>query len=325
MLVVVDGHPNSSASLAAAQLYARAPLALAGWEAETSGVGQPGVSSAAAEPTVSEAIRVAAQHRISWVAMRRDIEPPKQLLGDLLIAAAHHREAEVPGYAILLTEGKPRPFERILAVVDRRGGPISGLLAYFGVEVTHRAGAQLDILVIGSGGEQLDSDAGATELLAIDRELELYERARQRAREVGLSPTFITASSTEDPWTVIRQVMAEGDYDLVIDDLGSISLGRGRLQRSITGALSAGEVGELPLRLLTEESVPLLLVIDEIRLGIAPSAFIKAGAAAAISLGVASSAVLPMGGSAAALWHEGCWPCTAGTAHAINTLLSGLA
>ena len=44
MLVVVDAHPSSSASVTIAQRYARAPLALSGWEADASGLGEPGLT-----------------------------------------------------------------------------------------------------------------------------------------------------------------------------------------------------------------------------------------------------------------------------------------
>jgi murein DD-endopeptidase MepM/ murein hydrolase activator NlpD len=293
MLVVVDDHPSSSACLAIARRYANNPLTLAGWSADPTHLSGQLQSSGAATPTVSEAIRLASQNKVPWITMRRDIAAPEQLLGDLLVAAAHHRDADIAGFAVLLADGEPRPFERILAIVDRRGGPISGLLAYMGVVMTQRAGAQLDILVIGAEDEDLAADAGTDALLVINRERELYDRARELAREVGLSPTYITASTTEDPWAVVESVLASGSYDLVIDDLGAISLGRGRVKRNVEGALSTGEVGEVPLRLLNEVPVPLLLVIDEIRLGMMPAGLIKAGAVAAITLGVASTAVLP--------------------------------
>lgn len=299
MLVVTDGHSSCAAGLAVARRYARGHLTLAGWDADTSGDEGTVQASAAAQPTVAEALRVAAQNRISWITMRRDLAPPEQLLADLLVGAAHQRDTEIPGYAVLLADGEPGPFRRILAIVDRRGGPMSGLLAYVGVALAGTAGADLDILVIGDEHEDLGS-LDRESLLAINREQELYERARARAREVGLNASIIPVSGAADPWLVIADQLSYHDYDLVIDDLGAISLSRGRIAQGVEGALGEGQVGEIPLRLLTEVPTPLLLVIDEIRLGILPASLLKAGAVAAISLGVASAAVLPVASSAAA-------------------------
>lgn len=299
MLVVTDGHPSCAAGLAVARRYARGHMTLAGWDADTSGDEGAVQASAAAQPTVAEALRLAAQNRISWITMRRDVAPPDQLLADLLVGAAHQRDTEIPGYAVLLADGEPGPFRRILAIVDRRGGPISGLLAYVGVALAGKADADLDILVIGDENEDLGS-LDRESLLAINREQELYERARARAREVGLNATIIPVSGAADPWLVIADQLSHNDYDLVIDDLGAISLSRGRIAQGVEGALGAGQVGEIPLRLLTEVPTPLLLVIDEIRLGLLPASLLKVGAVAAISLGVASAAVLPLASSAAA-------------------------
>ena len=55
--------------------------------------------------------------------------------------------------------------------------------------------------------------------------------------------------------------------------------------------LADGAAGEIPLKLLTQTNVPLLLVMDEIRLGLAPPALLKAGAMAAIALGMVAAPV----------------------------------
>ncbi len=127
-----------------------------------------------------------ASTRSPWITMRRDIAPPEQLLGDLLIAAAHHRDADLPGFAVLLADGDPRPFRadpwhrrpprwtdlRAAGLLRRRRRP------------TGRE-PQLDILVIGAEDEDLAADAGADEL----------HRDQSRARALRACPANWPARS----------------------------------------------------------------------------------------------------------------------------------
>lgn len=301
MLVVVDDHPNSEAGLTIAHRYAQEHVTLASWDRQRTERSAETLTSTAPEPTISEALTTAAARDISWVAMRRDCLPPQQLLAALLRAAAENRDAQQAGFGVILAEGEPQPFRRILAIVDRGSSQVSGLGAYFAVAVAIRAGASLDILVVGAPEDpELDPEANV-ELLDVNREEELFQRARDMARESGLEHTYLTAS--DDPWTTISDALATGQYDLVVDDLGDVSLGRNRrgLEPTIGSALELGEVGNLPLRLLTETSVPLMLVMDNVRLGFASPGLLRLGTAAAVTLGIAGSAIIPSSGAAAAL------------------------
>jgi murein DD-endopeptidase MepM/ murein hydrolase activator NlpD len=247
-------------------------------------------ASKTAEPTMSEALRVAAQRGMHWVGVRRDFAPPRELLSELLIATAKHAGNGVPGFAVFLADGEPPPFRRILAIVDRSAGPVSGLLAYAAVAVADSAGAHLDILVIGAQDENPHTE-DKLDSISISREQKLYDEAVARARDRNVDHNWITAASVTDIWPVIADQLSQHDYDLVIDDLGDVSLARVGLRNAVNGTLDDGQVGEIPLKLLEETSVPLLFVIDEIRLGMAPKGLLKAGALATVAFGVVATPV----------------------------------
>jgi murein DD-endopeptidase MepM/ murein hydrolase activator NlpD len=302
MLVVLDSDPNSLAPLTIAQRYANGTVLLTSWNADPLEIEAVVQDSATADPTISEALQVAAQRGMPWVGIRRNFAAPQQLLTELMIATARHSHDVVPGFAVFLADGQPAPFRRILAIVDRSDGPISGLLAYAAVAVADTAGAQLDILIVGDADENPHSE-DELEALVISREQELYDAAVARARGEGLAVTWITAASVKDLWRVVADQLSQHDYDLVIDDLGAVSLARIGVRDSASGTLADGAAGEIPLKLLTQTDVPLLLVMDEIRLGLAPPGLLKAGAMVAIALGMvvgagAAAAAAPASASA---------------------------
>ena len=308
MLVVLDSDPNSLAALTIAQRYAAGTVLLTSWNADPLEIEAVVQSSTTAEPTISEALQLAAQRGMPWVGVRRDFAAPQQLLTELMIATARHSHDVVPGFAVFLADGDPAPFSRILAIVDRSDGPISGLLAYASVAVADTAGAHLDILVVGDAGENPHSE-DELETLVINREQELYDAAVARARAEGVAVTWITAASVKDLWRVVADQISQHDYDLVIDDLGDISLTRLGMKDSAGGTLADGAAGEIPLKLLTETSIPLLLVMDEIRLGLAPPGLLKAGAAVAIAVGmvaapIAAAAATPAPATASTDHHD---------------------
>ena len=299
MLVVLDAHPNSLAPLTIAQRYATGTVLLASWTADPLEIEAVVQSTATAEPTISEALQAAAQRGMPWVGVRRDFAAPEKLLSDLLVATARHSDEVVPGFAVFLADGEPAPFRHILAIVDRSDGPISGLLAWAAVAVADTAGAQLDILVIGDAGENPHTE-DARETLVINREQELYDAAVERAREQGLAVTWITAASVKDLWRVVSDQISQHDYDLVIDDLGDVSLSRVGLRTTIQGTLADGAAGEIPFKLLTHTTLPILLVMDEVRLGLASPSLLKAGALAALAFGMVGAPVAAAAATASA-------------------------
>ncbi len=300
MLVVLDSEETSQAALGLAQRYASETTILKSWSVTTPEDAKGVTTSKSAEPTISEALELAAKQGIAWLGLRRSFMPARELLGELLLATAQHTADEIPGYGVFLVDGEPKPFQHILAIFDRSQGAMSGLLAYASVAVADTYGAQLDILVIGSGDENphTEDTFGA---LAISREEELYEAAVNRAREHQVRVNWITAASVTDLWPVIADQLSQHDYDLVVDDLGDVSMRRMRQRSALEAALAKGAAGETPLRLLTETELPVLLVIDEIRLRWAPEGVLKAGAAAALAVGVVGSPVAMAAASPAAI------------------------
>ena len=295
MLVVLDADSDSLAPLSAAQKYASHTVVLRSWAADTPENTTHVESSASAEPTISEALKLAAERGIKWVGVRRSFLPPQEMLGELLSATAQHATEATPGFAVLLTNDNRGPLQRILAIVNRSDGPVSGLAVYAAVAVADVAGAQLDILVIGSEDENPHTE-DELDILVINRERELFDAAIARAEDREVRVNWITAASVTDLWPVVADQLTQHDYDLVIDDLGNVSLAKVRRRASIQEALAAGSVGALPLKLLAETSVPVLLVIDEIRIRWAPPRALRAGAAA-ITLGVMTG---PIAAAAAA-------------------------
>ena len=72
---------------------------------------------------------------------------------------------------------------------------------------------------------------------------------------------------------------------------GMSSLSRIGMKNTAERSLGPRYGRGIPLKLLTETSIPLLLVMDEIRLGLAPPALLKTGAMAAIALGMVAAPV----------------------------------
>jgi murein DD-endopeptidase MepM/ murein hydrolase activator NlpD len=294
MLVVVDAHPGSRAGLAIAQRYASGTTVLASWEVAGSlDVDAEVRTSAAPDPTIAEALRAAAKRGIATVSLRRDLADPQDLLSQLLLGTARHADDNVPGFAVFLADGEPAPFRRILGIVDTSSAPISGLAANVAVALADTAGAILDVIVVGPEGHA-DGIDDELELLAINREQELFEQAVARAEARDLDVRFLPASGADDPWTLVRDQLGYRSYDLVICGLGDLSLGPAlRRREALDEVLSPGQVGGLPLRLLVATDLPLLLVLDEVRLGIAPSAILRAGTVAALTIGMVGAGAVP--------------------------------
>lgn len=293
MLVVLDGHPTCRGPLSIAQRYASATAILAGWEtADTLQFDGEVVESTGSQPSVVEALRCAAEHRIGFVGLRRDLAPPRELLTELLQAAAPHTDADLPGFAVFLTGSEPAAFRRILAIVDQRTGSISGLGANAAVAVAVTAGAALDVIVVGADDQALPDDE--VDLLRVGHERELFAGAVQRMRSSGLPLELISVTCVDDLWSVVGDQLRHRDYDLVVDDLGDVDLGRPvQRRRASRAALEPGQVGEVPLRLLSETSLPLLLIVDRIRLGTAPVALLRGVTVAALALGMITASRVP--------------------------------
>lgn len=295
MLVLVDSTEGAQAPLSIGHRYAAVTEELT--PSTTDAFGAPMATEGPSRPTVGpvidELLRTAAEREIPWIGIRRDIAPPHELLRELLLATGRHSNLAVPGFAVFLAEGEVPPISRILAIVDRRHGAISGLLAHTAVTMAIAAGAELDVLVIAAHGEDLNVE-DELDTLAVNRERQMYDDAVATAAQHRLRVRWLTAAGVGDTWTLVNNQMTQQHYDLIIDDLGDLSLGWSmRRGRALDQALSPGEIGEIPLRLLSEYFNPVLLVIDGIQLGMAPAPLLRAGAVAALAVGVVSSGLAP--------------------------------
>ena len=151
-VVLVDEAESCEAALSTSLDYADRTVVVSRLDLAVPGVAevvQPGRGGA----TIDETFRVAADRRMPWVAMRRDIAEPSTALGQMLEATGRRATKDVPGFGALLIGSRPRALERILAVVDLRDGQPSGLMALAAVNVALATGAQLEVLVLGAPGQ----------------------------------------------------------------------------------------------------------------------------------------------------------------------------
>jgi hypothetical protein len=171
-LVVVDGHPGCDRALELANHYTDQVITYASVAEGPLAATENVLRTASGEPTIGEALRLAGERDITWVAVRRDFLAAQTLLTDLIVGTGRApTNADHPGFAVLLSADKPtfQPWRRALAIVDRSTGPISGFLIFVATIVAEKTGVALDILVLGAAGERLDpADEGDN--LAVNRE-----------------------------------------------------------------------------------------------------------------------------------------------------------
>jgi murein DD-endopeptidase MepM/ murein hydrolase activator NlpD len=291
VVVLADDHPHAQGTIDTARAYAGHRYAV-GHDPQARFDGfDDVVDPGEKQPTVAAAFKEAARLRVPWVIMRRDLASPEELLGALLQAAARRSSKNLPGFAVLLTSPDPTRIGRILAIVDRSDGPPSGLLALAAVAAAEATGAAVDVLVIGAPDEELDSTATPETVLRVARDKDLYEQAMRRSASLGARGNWMFVDHVDSRVQLVRDVLAAHEYDLIVDDLGNINLG-GRMGRGkrIGKALREDGPASITLSVLKKSDLPVLLVIDAVRLGLVP-AKVKAGAGASIlALGIMASA-----------------------------------
>ena len=286
MVVLADDHPGTEAALFAGLEYAVRTVVVA-----HQGLTQlDGAEIVHPKRTVSidAAFRQAAHEQMPWITMRRDVAGPDSL-SQVLEATGRRARKDLPGFAVLFTGPEPRSASRILAVVDRADDHPSGLLTLVAVASAQATGAVLDVLLIGAPGETVRTPKGDG-TLQISRDKDLYEQAVRRSQESGLTVNWIVAEDVADKRSLVLEQVAEGDYDLVIEDLSSVRLGgrigrRGRIRRAVDPDGPAMIVRAV----LDDTEVPLVVVLDNVRLGLVPPVVVKGGAGAALALGIMAS------------------------------------
>jgi murein DD-endopeptidase MepM/ murein hydrolase activator NlpD len=291
MVVLADGSPTSADALRVSLEYSQRTIALA-----PEGVDVPGASEVVHPRrgglSIDALFSTAAQARVPWVAMRRDIASPTDALGQLLESTGRHASAQLPGFAAVLTADRgDRPIERILVVLDRVDGQPSGLMVLIAVAAAEATGARLDVLLLGAPGETLTTPRTADDVLRITRDVDLAEQARRLSDGSGIRATWIVVEDVADRTALVLEQVAEGDYDLLIDDLGAVRLGgRMRRGRRVRAALGPGGPGGIARAVLEQTDVPVAIVLDAVRLGVVPPAVVKGGAGAVLALGILASA-----------------------------------
>jgi murein DD-endopeptidase MepM/ murein hydrolase activator NlpD len=291
MVAAVDQGPGGDVALLSALRYAPRAVVLAPEGAElpdgVSEVVHPGRSGI----SVDEAFRVAADRGIPWVALPRDLADPPTLLGDLLEATGRRATKDLPGFAALLVGRVPERVDRILAVVDRRDADPSGLMILVAAASALATGAEVDVLLLGAPGQVLPRPERVEDLLLVTREQDLYEQALRSGGDTDRRANWIVVEDVEDRVAVVLDQLVAEHYDLVIEDLGALRLGArlGRRGR-IAQALGPDGPGAIVRAILERKDVPVVVVLDGVRLGVVPAGVVKGGAGVLLALGVAASA-----------------------------------
>lgn len=239
---------------------------------------------------VGRAVREARRHGASWIAVPRTMGTAEYLMASLVRSAGRYLDADHPGLAMLVASPRPRPTTprrpRALVVVDPAGPASSGWAVLAAVQLAVHSGAALDIAVLG-----VSPDAGATEnrgwlgQLPVARQQHLVLEALALAEAYELAPTWI-AAGTGSPQHTIVELMADGRYDAVVDDLGGHHL-RKRLGKraDLHRLLHDPSHGGLLCHLLAETQADVVVAVDGITLGVVPAVAIRTGAAATLALG----------------------------------------
>ena len=143
---------------------------------------------------------------------------------------------------------------------------------------------------MGAPGEAVPAPKNVREAVHVTRDKDLYEQGVRRAKETGIRVNWITGEDVADKRSLVLEQIAEGECDLVVEDLGSVSLG-GRLGRRgrITRAVAPDGPAQIVRAILEDTDVPLALVLDGVRLGLVPPAVVKGGAGAVLALGIIAS------------------------------------
>jgi hypothetical protein len=222
MVVLADNHPGTDAALFICREYT--PKAVVVASVEYPDVPDAHMVRPRKGASIDAAFRCAADDGIPWVAMRRDYAQPESALSQVLEATGRRTDKDLPGFAALFVGAEPRPIRRILTIVDRADGQPSGLLVLVAVASAQATGADLDVLLLGAPGEVVPTPKGVKDAVHVTRDKDLYEQALRRATESGIRANWIAVEDVADKRGLVLEQIAEGDYDLVIDDLGSVSL-----------------------------------------------------------------------------------------------------
>ena len=294
MLVLDDGGPVG------ADMCERALALLPGAVVAVGGVGapgRPGVPTVARVPAAGLGVRAAVDEAgrrgLFWVAVPRDIADPLEVIVDAASRAVRFLDEEQPGMAILCTQ-HGRRYRRAAVVADVKDPITTGLLAWAAVGLAERAGAALDVLVLGAEAQTWPADdAGALAQFQIDPDMTLLDEAVKRAERAGVVVRWVPLGYRSDRAAAVLEAVEAGSYDVVADDLSPIDVGPllGRKKR-VRSLLTASGRQDTAYALLCHADCDVVVILDAVRMGLVPPEAMKVAAASAVLFGVAGAAVI---------------------------------
>lgn len=245
--------------------------------------------------TLDRAVAEAKDRGLLWVLMPRELQHPRKLLGHILRAEGVNSSEEVPGLAALMaTPGRDRRYRNIMVVVDVRDEISSGLTVRAATGLAITTGANIDVALLGvDRNADLSSHERRAAAWKLGRQRDVLMGALEAARHHGIvARDFIPLGFPEDDGQAVMDMIAVGNYDAVIQDLGDVDLGSVRRRKALKNLFSAdGGAGRLPLRVLTDAPCDVVLVVDDVRIGRLQAGLLKTGAMGAMAVGTLGVAV----------------------------------
>ena len=239
------------------------------------------------------AIADAAEEGFSWVVGPRDLSDPLSMMLDCAVGASSALDADHPGFAVAMLDAN-LPTRKVALVADTHDPITTGQSAWAAVGAALLFGAQLDVLVLGQRPDPGDQPADWREALDLftvqGSGLDLVRAAFERADEHGLEVGWRPLGDPANKAGALIAALAEGDYDLVVDDLPPINVGprigrRARLQAAMSEAGSTSTA----YRLVRDGPCGVVVVLDAVRMGLLPDDVLRAGVVATLAVGVAAA------------------------------------
>ncbi len=255
--------------------------------------------------TLRTAVTAAAAEGLFWIAAPRAAQDPLSAFVDAARGAAGVLDERHTGFAIGFLDPE-REVRKIALVADLRDTVTTGIAAWAAVGAATMYATSLDVLVLGAEEDSQPKQwRDAVELFSVrgDGE-EVFLDAMERAEEHGIAMRWVPLGASVDrPETILRAV-ANGGYDLVVDDLPPINVGpRPGRRRRVQAALSQAGSSATAYRLVRDAQCSVVVVLDAARMGLVPQDMARAGAAA-IALGVVGAGAVAATSAAASTQTE---------------------
>lgn len=212
---------------------------------------------------------------------------PVVLLSDFLSEARGLLADGFPGFALISARPGVR-YRRVAVLTDLHVPITTGALAVGAVGLAHRAGAPLDMLILGGDPENVPRNLRELrEQMVVEEGADLLDQALLIAEETGIEINFRVLGEAAARDQLALDAVRDGGYDLVVDDLRPIDIGPrlGRLKR-VRRRLNSGGSPDTAYRLLRDAPCDVAIIVDAVTMKMLPAAYLRAGAVAALSLGL---------------------------------------